>query len=201
MGVIRRADHDRVDLAVHLVQQFAEIFVSLRLWVLLESLAGTLLVDIAQRHDVLVSRTADVGCARPPIPMPAMFSFSFGDLLCAQVEIAGGGPNASGDGRGPEHVTAGNQHGHRKGSFAVKSLNASDTFNPEPTATASFLLPQAAFLVDAPTLALIGYCDDFNEARPRLQDTGGRSMFESPQKTAGPGYNRRRRRITTRINR
>ena len=50
--VIRRAHDHRVDLFVHLIQQFAEVVVRLGAWKLLGFLAQPPGVDVAQGHDI-----------------------------------------------------------------------------------------------------------------------------------------------------
>ena len=80
--VIRRADHDCIDLCMHFVQHPAEVLVAFGLRELLEVLRGPCFVHVAQGDEVLVCQPFTSSPPRPPTPIAAMFSFSLGELDC-----------------------------------------------------------------------------------------------------------------------
>jgi hypothetical protein len=62
--VVRRGDHDGIDLLVHRVEHLAEIAEPFGVGERFERLGRPLVVDVAQRHDVLVAEVA--GCRPSP---------------------------------------------------------------------------------------------------------------------------------------
>ena len=60
VGMVRRADHHRVDLAVHLVQHLAEVLVPLGRRELLKCLGRVGVIDVAQGHEVFTGHALDI---------------------------------------------------------------------------------------------------------------------------------------------
>ena len=68
MGVIRSADHHRIDLLVHFRKHPAEILIPLGPGILLQHLGRARLVNITDRHDVLSGNPPGIAHSLAPHP-------------------------------------------------------------------------------------------------------------------------------------
>ena len=79
--MVRRADHNGVNFILEFLEHLAKILELLRLGKLPECRPCPLLIHIAQCDKIFILDAAYVRGARPPTPIAAILSFSFGDWL------------------------------------------------------------------------------------------------------------------------
>lgn len=117
--MIGRADHDGVDLLVHLGQHLAEVAELLRLRELLKGLGRATLVDVAQRDDILLGHAGQVRRPSPTAADDGHVQLLVGrDRLPRGVPAAQPEPDAC-QGGVPQQLSAVEPHGHDSISFEV----------------------------------------------------------------------------------